>query len=259
MTTLDEAVLEFGDVKTKIIPAKGALVTALNVRGKDILYLDRASLEPDKSVRGGIPFLFPFAGKLEGGVLARTGTEVPQHGFARDKEWAVIEKAPGTLRLALESDAQTEQIYPWRFRAEYDVTLVPRGIHIGLWILNRAETTLPVAPGWHPYLPCSASKKEQGSGDFEGTEPGFLDNGSPNFHKRPPVESRAAFQIPDLGKVALSFSPKMRTLQFWSLPDRDFVCIEPFTGPANFINTPEAHEIPAGEARDYWMRLELVD
>ena len=52
----EEIEIRSGNVSAKIAPARGALVTALNVGGKEILYLDRATFEDaPKNVRGGIP------------------------------------------------------------------------------------------------------------------------------------------------------------------------------------------------------------
>ena len=74
----------------QIVPARGGIVTALAVGGRDLLFLDRATLEdPAKNVRGGIPILFPFAGKLEDERFLPAGTRMKQHGFGRNKPWAV--------------------------------------------------------------------------------------------------------------------------------------------------------------------------
>ena len=65
-----------------------------------------------------------------------------------------------------------------------------------------------------------------------------------------------SFDLPGLGGVRLSFSPTMRHLQFWSQPGRDFVCLEPFYGPNDTVNTDRRMDIGAGQARDFWMRIE---
>jgi len=85
--------LAFGDVSVEVVPERGALVTALRVGSHDVLYLDRDTLaDPAKNVRGGIPLLFPFAGKLADETLTLTGTKMKQHGFARNRAWSVTER-----------------------------------------------------------------------------------------------------------------------------------------------------------------------
>ena len=62
--SLESLDLTHGDVAASLVPERGAIVTALRVGDRDVLYLDRATLEdPTKNVRGGIPVLFPYAGK----------------------------------------------------------------------------------------------------------------------------------------------------------------------------------------------------
>ncbi len=75
-----------------------------------------------------------------------------------------------------------------------------------------------------------------------------------------PIDSangRTRFQVPDLGDLHISFPPDMRHMQFWSQPGRDFICLEPFFGPNNTVNTDRRMDVPPGQARDFWMRIEL--
>src|SRR6185436_17503739 len=106
------------DVSAEIVPARGAIVSRLSVRGREVLYLDRATLEDlSKNVRGGIPLLFPFAGKLENDALLTAGTTMKQHGFGRNMAWSVDEQTPGGARLSLKADADTRALYPFDFEA----------------------------------------------------------------------------------------------------------------------------------------------
>src|ERR1700690_249540 len=100
--------LAYGDVTAEVVPARGAIVAALTVGGTDVLYLDRATLDdPAKNVRGGIPLLFPFAGKLADETFALTGTKMKQHGFGRNRAWTVAERTPASVRMTLAADAET--------------------------------------------------------------------------------------------------------------------------------------------------------
>src|SRR5438132_2165715 len=66
----------------EVVPERGGLVTRFRVQGRGLLYLDEATLaDRSKNVRGGVPVLFPIAGKApEGGAMK-------QHGFARNRAW----------------------------------------------------------------------------------------------------------------------------------------------------------------------------
>ena len=126
-------VLASGDVRVEIVPERGALVTSLRVAGRELLYLDRATLDdPSKNVRGGIPLLFPFAGKLADGRFTLAGTTMKQHGFARDRAWQVTERDDTTARMTLAADDATRALYPYDFTAHHRALLLPRGLQLEL-------------------------------------------------------------------------------------------------------------------------------
>jgi galactose mutarotase-like enzyme len=255
-----ELTLEQDEVAARIAPARGALVTALTVAGREVLFMDRATLaDPSKSVRGGIPLLFPFAGRLDGDRLVHAGTTMKQHGFARNKAWTVREQGSTAVRLGLADDAQTRDAYPHALHLEQAVTLLPRGLQLELRIENRGDTPMPVAPGWHPYFTCrSADKPRVVPHGVGGLDPArFTPDAEFDFGVTAPADGRAAFDIPGLGRLDLSFSPEMRFLQCWGLPGRDFICLEPFLGPNNAINTPARLAIAPGGTHTLWMRVEL--
>jgi D-hexose-6-phosphate mutarotase len=69
-----------------LAPARGGLLAALRLRGRDLLFLDEKTYaDPSANVRGGSPVLSPSPGKLAGDTWAH-GT-LRQHGFARNLPW----------------------------------------------------------------------------------------------------------------------------------------------------------------------------
>jgi galactose mutarotase-like enzyme len=247
------------DVSAEMVPERGAIVTSLRVRGTDVLYLDRATLDdPAKNIRGGIPVLFPYAGKLADELFVHAGTKMKQHGFGRNKAWPVAEKRADAVRVALAQDADTRAQYPYEYEAEHSALVVPNGLHIELLVTNRGAKPLPVSPGWHPYFNCPAEKKNQVSGDVPGLASDKLGNDIEfDFGLVAPASGRAQFHVPGLGGLRISFSPEMRHMQFWSQPGKPFICLEPFYGPTNTVNTEKRCDILPGQARCFWMRIEL--
>lgn len=248
-----------GDVEAKLSPVRGALVSTLMVAGKDVLYLDRVSFEDEtKNVRGGIPVLFPYAGKLADGIFLPANTKMGQHGFGRNRQWSVIEHKPWSLRMGLSPDEESRRVYPYNFVAEQTCRVLPAGLEIELCILNAGSKPLPVSPGWHPYFSCPAGKKGEVRGDVPGLKPDQFGNDREfDFGLAAPQTGRARFEVPDLGQLELSFSPEMRHMQFWSQPGKDFICLEPFTGPNNTINTERRIEVAPGTAHTFFMRIEV--
>ena len=251
--------IKHGSTSAKIVPARGAIVSELTVAGREVLYMDNETLNDEaKNVRGGIPVLFPYAGKLEDEILVVAGTKMKQHGFGRNKAWTVSEKRADLVRVSLAPDADTKAQFPYDFLAEQTVQILPRGIQVELQITNNGNPPLPVSPGWHPYFCCPAAEKGKVTGDVTGFTPDKIGNDREfDFGLHAPRNGRAHFEIPKMGALELSFSPELRHMQFWSQPGKDFICLEPFRGPNNTINTNKRIDIPMGEARTYWMRIEL--
>jgi galactose mutarotase-like enzyme len=258
--TLEAVSLAHGGVTAAIVPARGALVTALAVGSTEVLFLDRATLEdPTKNVRGGIPVLFPYAGKLVDETFVPAGTRMKQHGFGRNKVWQVREQSGHAVRLGLVQDDETRAQYPYEYDAEYTARIVPFGLQVELLVHNRGSRPLPLSPGWHPYFRCLDGAKSEVRGDVPGLVPGLITKDREfDFGLPAPANGRARFHVPGLGQLEIAFSPAMRHLQFWSPAGRDFVCLEPFWGPNNTVNTERRMEIPPGEARSLWMRLEVT-
>ena len=255
----EEITIYHGEVKASVAPARGALVSALQVGTKQVLYLDRATFEDEtKNVRGGIPVLFPYAGKLENGTLKATGTEMGQHGFGRNRAWQVKERKPWLVRMVLMHEESDRKAFPFKFVAEQSCTILPRGLQVELCVLNTGDKTMPVSPGWHPYFSCPAADKGKLKALAASVDQSQFSNDREfDFGVTAPPHGRANFEVPRLGTLTLSFSPEMRHLQFWSQPGKDFVCIEPFTGPNNTINTDQRVDIPPGSAHTFCMKIEV--
>ena len=236
--------LAFGDVSVELVPERGALVTALRVGARDMLYLDRETLDdPMKNVRGGIPLLFPFAGKLVNETFTLTGTKMKQHGFARNRAWVVTAHDAASIQMTLVADAETRAQFPFDFTAHHRAMVVPGGVQLELVVIAGVEA-VPVSPGWHPYFACATAAKA-------GVHAGFTDEHEFDFGEVAPIDGHSQFP----NGITLDASPELRHLQFWSQPGKPFVCLEPFYGPAGTINTDQRGWVPAGQARTFWMRI----
>jgi galactose mutarotase-like enzyme len=258
MDAIDHVTLGDEHVTVKVLPQRGGLVAELIVRGVDVLYLDPATLfDPTKNVRGGIPVLFPFAGKLDNGTLALTGTKMAQHGFGRNKPWQIADGGSSWFRMTLAADADTRAQFPYEFTAEQTVRALQNGVQLELAVTAGAKA-VPVSPGWHPYFKCAPADKASIDSDLDEFDTGSInDTSEPDFGLTAPSNGRARFDIPGLGPVRLEFSPDMHHLQCWSQPGKPFVCIEPFFGPAGTINSERRGWVQPNETRTFWMRIEL--
>ena len=74
----------------KFCPGRGGVITNWVSDGKEILYFDEKRFnDKTKSIRGGIPILFPICGNLNTArsVFGTDYLQLSQHGFARDLQW----------------------------------------------------------------------------------------------------------------------------------------------------------------------------
>jgi len=98
------------------------------------------------------PVLFPIVGRLVGDTLRHRGQSyrLTQHGFARDRHFAWVERTPSSCRLALTDDAETRARYPFPFRFEVAYAAEAGGLSISFSITNTSPDILPASMGAHP-------------------------------------------------------------------------------------------------------------
>jgi D-hexose-6-phosphate mutarotase len=152
MLPIETIRLTDGKGEAWIAPARGGMVTRFSIGGEDVLYLDEATLgDLSKNVRGGIPILFPIAGKLMPDRLPGATAPLAQHGFARNRPWRVVSSA-GRAVLALDSDDATRAAYPFDFALTFSYALRDRALEIEQRFENRGAAPMPIQPGLHPYF-----------------------------------------------------------------------------------------------------------
>jgi len=114
------------DSLIRIVPERGGLITEWRSEGKELLYFDlERFLDERKSVRGGIPILFPICGDLsEGYLIDGKKYFLKQHGFARDLPWSIsLLKDNLGIGLKLNDSVETRTFFPFFFTLQMDVRL----------------------------------------------------------------------------------------------------------------------------------------
>jgi galactose mutarotase-like enzyme len=98
------------------------------------------------------PLLFPIVGRLANDELRHRGRayRMTQHGFARDKRFALAERGQSSCALVLEDSEATRALYPFAFRLTVTYALDEVGLDVALKIVNTGEETLPASLGGHP-------------------------------------------------------------------------------------------------------------
>ncbi len=251
----------------RVVPERGGLLTSWVCNGQELLYFDSDRFaDPSKSVRGGIPVLFPICGNLPGNRLdlPQGSYTLPQHGFARDLPWQLQPLSDGSgIRLVLESNPQTLEAFPFAFRLSLDYRLEPSALEILATVehVHDSEGSMPFSLGLHPYFAVSSLQATS----LVGLPETCLD------HHQMTCSSMAdqlaklsegvdiladptgdAVRLVDAGTgqtITLELTAPMDLAVVWTEPPRPMVCLEPWTAPRGSLATGDRRlELESGQA-----------
>lgn len=250
------------EARVRVVPARGGLVSAWEIQGHSLLYLDRETYaDPHKNVRGGIPILFPICGRLKEDTYVndRTAYRMPQHGLARRMPWRVKNASTengAALRLYLESDQETKTSFPFDFRLEFEYKLA--GGELAIWqsYYNCSQEQMPLYPGLHPYfaaagkehwqlrvpaeyshdLLTSKSRAVSEAPDWQAAEQNFIYSGLSSGWSG----QFAALLREDGTAISMGYSREFRRLVFWTLGNKPFICMEPCVAVGDLLGKSAA-------------------
>ena len=117
------------------------------------------------------PVLFPIVGRLTDNTAYVDSKPItlPQHGFARDLEFALATARENSLRFELASSEATRANYPFDFTLAITYTLTDDMLAVDWEVVNSGTGTMPFSIGAHPGFSTALE-----DGDvFEDYEVGF--------------------------------------------------------------------------------------
>jgi galactose mutarotase-like enzyme len=249
---------ETANSQLEVVPERGAIITRWRVQGQEILYLDTERFaNPELSVRGGIPILFPICGNLPENSYTYNGKQyiLKQHGFARDLPWQVTDQVSqnaASFTLTLNSNEQTRAVYPFDFQISFSYKIQGNSLEIQQQYTNLSLEAMPFSFGFHPYFLI----QDKTQLEFEIPASEYQDQRSKETHsfdgKFDFNQDEIDVAFKQLGSQSASVSDNSRklkltlesdnifsTLVFWTLKGKDFYCLEPWSAPRNAINTGE--------------------
>ena len=250
------------DSLIRIVPERGGLITEWRSEGKELLYFDfERFLDKDKSVRGGIPILFPTCGDLSDGYLVNGKKYfLKQHGFARDLPWSIsLLKDKLGIRLKLIDSGTSRTYFPFSFILLMDVRLKEKTLQISVKIYNQSQYPMPFSFGLHPYFKVSNTQKMKIDGLPEkcidqtnmkvtnvSDQIRILDKGV-DFLSYPSCSVKLYDSL-SKNVIEIIHQDPMDTTVIWTDPPRQMVCVEPWTSPRNSLVTGDRKlEIKAEE------------
>jgi galactose mutarotase-like enzyme len=264
------------DEKNKIVisPEHGARILRWEREGRELIaWPKNADWSRITKVRGGNPVLFPFVARHyvdgvnelwrdAGGTVRR----MPQHGFAVNAKFSVIDGGPeNSLRMRLVDSDETRPFYPFAFQFDVVASLLPGSrLEVRFETTNTGDSPLPYYAGHHFYFAVPHDRRGDWTLDLPCAEWGWRSTGGAVIREKAaqdllrlddpalidrfqigPMESKAALHNARTGqRVVFELEhpgsiPWYVVTTWTEFPESDFYCVEPWLGLPNAIHHGE--------------------
>jgi aldose 1-epimerase len=193
------------------------------------------------------------------------GFEHPLHGVGWLRPWLVLDQQSDrcVMRLVHTGDAD----WPCAFTALQEIALTESGLELRLDLINSGDTAMPYGMGQHPYV-----RRPAGTRIFASVAGVWLSDEQQLPTHRVPLPAQwnlpqgrvfdscfvdhcfdglsgdVRVEWPDGSGLRISSSPAMPFLHLYSVPERDFVCVEPVSQRPNAFNAAAGDQPAAGVA-----------
>lgn len=136
-----------GGFTAKISASGAELKSVKSANGTEFMWQADADVWPRTA-----PVLFPVVGKVKNDQLRvnQVTYGINQHGFARDKQFMLIEQEDDHVKLQLIYDDETLQKYPFDFKLSLSYTWVGEELVCGYEVENVGASTMYFSIGAHP-------------------------------------------------------------------------------------------------------------
>lgn len=257
---------------TAKIEEKGAEIKSIVCEGHEILWQGE-----ETSWARTAPTLFPFCGGFKEGKYIYNGVtyNMDAHGFARDREFTVEKKSKRSVTLLLKSDEDTLAIYPFQFELRVIFTLSLKSVIVEYNVKNNTDGEMYFSIGSHESYECQGGvenydvhfKKRESLINciVDGKIIGEKTEQITKFSKILPIYERfwendsvvlknlssrsAVLRNRTNGKRIKIDFPGFNYFVIWSLPGKEYLCLEPWAGFPDTTYTSEKIEDRIGIIR----------
>jgi len=257
---------EFLTVK---INPKGAELTSLFNKETQLEYMWGG----DPAVWGKhSPVLFPIVGTLKNNNYSYNGQSysLSRHGFAREKNFAVDEHNNDEAVFVLVSDEESRGVFPFDFQLRLKYSLLANTLSVTYEVLNSDDQDLYFSIGAHPAfkLPLVPEtnyedyflefEHQETEGRWPINKEGLMESSSLPVLNNTTVlplsrklfsKDALVFKSLKSSMVSLRSDKTPHGLEFefsgfpflglWAAPGGDFICIEPWCGIADSVDTDQ--------------------
>ena len=152
------------EIKNKFIKAKiksfGAELNSLQKIDDNLEYIWQGD---SKYWARHSPILFPIVGRLKNDSYFYKNQKfnMSQHGFARDKEFEIINQGDDFIEFRLCSDEKSLEIYPFLFELVLGYKLEKNSLIISYKVVNKSNDEMFFSIGAHPAFNWVLNENEQ--------------------------------------------------------------------------------------------------
>lgn len=210
------------------------------------------------------PILFPIVGTLKDDTYyyENKSYQLSRHGFARDKKFQIVKHEDCKIVFSLKEDDETLQDYPFRFELQITYELLYNQLKVEYSVSNNSNSKMYFSIGGHPAFALQNSFKDY-SLKFEGKtdlEFSLLENNLllAQTHKLETNNNELQLNYKQFEKDALVFKNQnikaitikekdtdivrinvenFPDLGIWTKNNAPFICIEPWFGHADRLET----------------------
>ena len=163
--------LSLGRYKACICPAAGARLTRLLWHDGDTPlecvtpWPATEHFDPFQWPKAGAFPMLPFTNRLRNArlnwgskdlrITPQQGQPHALHGIGHRRPWKVVKTSAHALTLSLDHELPDAD-WPWSFAAEMRYVLSLAGLQVCISVRNTSFVEVPVALGWHPFMPLAA-------------------------------------------------------------------------------------------------------
>ncbi len=249
------------------ISPKGAELQNINhkINGLEYMWQGDAAYWAKRS-----PVLFPIVGALKNDTyyFKEKVYQLPRHGFAREMEFEVVEQNKSSIAFFIQSNDETLQNFPFPFRFYIQYEVIENKLSVSYKVVNTGNEEMFFSIGGHPafklplventsYEDYSIHFNEvEKTGRWPVTKEGLIKNepilfldetkelplSKELFHEDALVFKGLKSNSLTLGsektphKIEFHF-PSFPFLGLWAAPSAEFICIEPWCGIADSVDT----------------------
>ena len=247
-----------------------------------------------RGVHGGIPILFPFAGKCfqngesdKWNPSAESTVKMPMHGFAKDADFAVRSIDHAGFEAELIQTEQEKESYPFDYTLIVIFHFLELSLQISLILENEGRRPIPWSAGLHPYFQIPW-RKDLSLSDHSLLIPAknayqYQNNGN-LLKKAPAKEFSYRLDAPDLinsifnqvtepsteislvngeeririSEVGGATNGSRLSFVTWTKPDAPYYCVEPWMSPPNSPGNKTVRMVAPAARDEFTIEIELA-